>query len=385
MQYNLSLSTRDSWPVTNPLTVDQLNYNQAAEPLNPQTQLTGLATQGEWRFGGSNQTKSTRRPQGISVYGNYIINSWYFRNSPHEGLCKLTVMDKTTGQARNVVPVQYGVNGFESIESHAGGIAVDGNYLFIADVDMLLVFDLQEFYDVADNSSSLDPTDDFAALYQYFLPQIGEISFTPPENVEIAWVSLTEDYESFLLGNFYKPGHVDHGAGGKSWIWEFPIDPSQPHEFATPSGTVTTIEPKFEDGSPVTEIQGALLSGNKLILNRSWSDDVYQLVVTNVDGTVHFVGTDTDPTHNDKNWLYGCEDWCFDGDKVLTVTEFYNNRNVTSYLLNDVLALADSTMTIAEHEAAITPMHDEVNFYQMQIDTAKAEGLTEFDRDTYLV
>ncbi|PAJ73235.1 hypothetical protein CJF42_16750 [Pseudoalteromonas sp. NBT06-2] len=86
-----------------------------------------------YKFDGDDYKNNNRRPQGIAKYGKYIINSWYFRKGRYKDNCKLTITDPIKNIYFNLVLVQVPQGEdteFEKIQSHGGGLAVVGDYLY---------------------------------------------------------------------------------------------------------------------------------------------------------------------------------------------------------------------------------------------------------------
>jgi hypothetical protein len=346
---------RPNWPaVSSPVTLTGLPaYVNNLASTNPDTQLTGMTRTGEWRFSGTDQTGDERRPQGLAVKDGIIITQWKFISGANVDKQKLILIDPAQGKWRNIGLLEVGGGGlFNSFTAAVGGIGVSGNYLYLQsnfEPRSFRVFDLREFYELATNSSAVDAADTFAQTYPYFIPQIGEIFVTIPEGSGMGWFSIHDGY--FIFGNFYDPEN-GFTLGGRSLVWKCPVIAQGGVEFPVP-GNYVQSEPLFpagpDVGTTVTRIQGGIISGNALILSRSWSTTTKQLMVLNLsDPAKYFVGTGADPqTHNDANWLRGGEAISagLDDDSMVTVTEFQNYRNVTQWDLADVRGLVDASLT----------------------------------------
>jgi hypothetical protein len=163
-----------------------------------------------------------------------------------------------------------------------------------------------------------------------------------------------------------------------------------------------TYEPKVLSGAnagqPIDRIQGAVITDTEvLIMSRSDGSGVYQLIVEDLlHPGIFYNGNTVNSEGNDyKNWLLGCEDLTLISDgRIVTVTEFYDWRDIAVYNLSDIVGLLGVYLppTIAEHQAALAQDVAEIaaaqaaaDFYQLQIDTAIAEGLVRFDEKTYLL
>jgi hypothetical protein len=132
-------------------------------------------------------------------------------------------------------------------------------------------------------------------------------------------------------------------------------------------------------------------------MSRSDGSGVYQLIVEDLlHPGIFYNGNTVNSEGNDyKNWLLGCEDLSIlPGGRIVTVTELYDWRDVAVYNLSDIVGLLGVYLppTIAEHQTALAQDVADIaaaqvaaDFYQLQIDTAIAEGLTRFDEKTYLL
>ena len=261
------------------------------------------------------------------------------------------------GSAMDVCPcVVNGSGQFVHFNSHAGGMAVIGNYLYIScsDSQSIRVFDLTHIYKRTDNLSAVSSSDSFINLYPYILPQVGQIFCSTPGGANLSYMSVTQDGGSFLLGNFYSTTSVGWAKGGKGMIWLVPIveDPSIEFPAAddTSSQAVEMLEPLFPAGPNVnttmTRLQGALLVYNDseeriLILQRSYVDSSNQLIVMNMDTGAYFSGNVANPlSHDAANWLHRCEDLTLVPDGlVVTITEDPTERSVTFWSLAEILDL----------------------------------------------
>lgn len=363
---------RANWPtLVNPLTLDDIDWS-AGQPLQvpvPLQQDTGLSPLSEFKLTGDNQTKTTRWPQGVATYVDdsnieYILTSWYFSSSSNNGNCKLVLINPEAdmgapvdGSAMDVCPcVVNGSGEFVHFNSHAGGMAVIGNYLYIScsDSQSIRVFDLTHIYKRVDNLSAVSSSDSFINLYPYILPQVGQIFCSTPGNANLSYMSVTQDGGSFLLGNFYSTTSVGWSKGGKGMIWLVPIVEDSGIEFpaadATENQAVEMLEPLFPSGPNVgttmTRLQGALLvyddnEDRILILQRSYVDSSNQLIVMNLGTGDFFSGDIIAPlAHNATNWLHRCEDLTLAApSRLLTITEDPTERSVTFWDLDDILSL----------------------------------------------
>lgn len=371
-------------------------------------QKTGLAPLRVYRFTGLDYTSSGRYPQGVATYGNFVLTSFYYKYAPLQAACKLVVLDRASLLTANVGLAQYDAASglYKRIDTHAGGIEVFGDYLYVEDsfTQTLHVFDLRAVYPKIGNNSVYDTTDPFFAEVDYLLPEVGRIQLSWNGNTitNTSFVSKSDE-NSIVLGNFWIPGS-QYAAGGKSMVWRLPMQLGA-YPFKTPPiGVVAEqFEPIFPTGSlddtglSVDKIQGALLRPNNvLMLSRSYGSGTKQLMILTPNPAVFYNGNTTNPLGYDwKNWLYGCEDMSTteDGNEVVTVTEFNGFREISFWAMNDLLGLVGDYQppTIAEHEAALAALlaelqakQQEAAYYDLQINSAVAQNLERFDRLTFV-
>ncbi|HMV09913.1 MAG TPA: hypothetical protein PK325_03215 [Cyclobacteriaceae bacterium] len=305
---------------------------------------TKLVSLNKFKFG-TNEQKNTRRPQGLANYGNYVIHGWYFTSeSTWEDNCKLTIADLSQGKYFNIVPVQLHTtqtNKFKHIDSHASGLTVVGHYLYMANSASILVFDLNKIYKIIKPSDpDVASGQNFIYEYTFMLPQVGEIIFDTDSGAKASYLSQTliDSVNHFVVGNFYSTVSSSYSSGGKSMIWTLPVTNTS-YSFPTIQTNASRIYPQIdpvfpsgdEIGQELTRIQGAIIKDNVLIMNRSYQDETYQLLVIRYANifadplviTDFFTGTTSNPHgYNNKNWLYGCEDMEYYNGRVYTVTEF---------------------------------------------------------------
>lgn len=326
------------------------------------------------KFVGNDQTKASRRTQGIAQKGRYIFNSWYFRDgtnilgkkkelTKYQDNFKLSVVDTQDNSFVNLVPVQLDSAGneFVHIDSHAGGIAIIDHYLYIAGGKYIRVFDINNLFKVEECEDQIKSNQKFIREYTYMIPEVGRMDFKTPGNASLSYLSIAilNAKKYFLAGNFYSKKDKKYTKGGKSMIWLLPVK-----EFPSIKGeggitqTYHQIEPLFPSGSnkdsTVTRIQGALIRDNTLMINRSYAKETMQLLVIEYKDILasthsskivrYFSGTNGSSSdkrkYNHENWIYGCEDLTLTSDnKLLTVSEFKDSRYIYSASFEDIQAL----------------------------------------------
>lgn len=346
-----------------PMTIDALFAKSKVLITGANVPYLKLVKLNQFIFG-LNEQKETRRPQGIANYGKYVVTSWYFtdESDAFAKSCKFTITDVDKGRYFNVVPVTFHdtqTTKFKHIDSHAGGLTVIGHYLYMADGDGILIFDLDKIYPVANKPDKTIATDeDFVYEYTYMIPQVGKMDFETTSGANAAYMSLTEinSQKYFVVGNFYSDVKEVYKKGGKSMVWLLPV---QENVYPFPSINVnkqtneyTCITPVFPDGlqknKSVTQIQGTLIKDNVMMLSRSWSGTTYQLVVMKYSDVLtaspanlvsYFSGTNGNILlTTNKNWLLGCEDLEYYNGRVWTCTEF-GFRSIYSAAYSDIIKL----------------------------------------------
>lgn len=343
---------RSSWPtLTGKINVVDVPLpGNCGSPINL-SHLTGLTKQAEYAFAGDNQTKNTRWPQGVSDYwhedGERIITSFYFTSSSNSQNTKFVVIDPELEEWIDVVPAVLDSNGkFVHLHSHAGGLAIIGDYLYVADSngDGIRVFSLADVYPVVANASAIASGEAFLTLYDYFMPEVGRIHLDAPGDANISYLSVSQDGEKLVAGNFYSTTTSGYAKGGAAFIWIMPLATIQTAEFPHPVYDAEQFEPLFpagpNEGTTITRIQGVLLlDDNTLVISRSYASDSKQLIVMNPDSGEYFSGIASNPLgYNPNNWLFRCEDLSIslrDPTKFLTVTEDPGDRSVTEWSISE--------------------------------------------------
>lgn len=139
---------------------------------------------------------------GVSPGGtNYAIVSWHYHNDnppagqgetyPNGSRIAIVKTDSLASAVyRNVILVQpTGTGTYAPVQIHVGGLAVAGNYLYVADTNKgFRVFDLSNFRDVDGDSTLCRQSDGVTGIfgkvgtnwcadgYGYMLPQVGSYS-----------------------------------------------------------------------------------------------------------------------------------------------------------------------------------------------------------------
>ena len=198
------------------------------------------------------------RPQGISGITNnagdeYIFVSWYDKANGQKG-ARISVIERKSLRYRNVLLVQQIGTSYKDYGNiHAGGIAVIGTHLHVADSrsdqQKIRVFDLEEITYVKDSEKINDYRYLLVEKYAYNCPinpsylsydrnkdqiLVGEFHESPEDNNKIAWISYPSTVEElnktnienasvsiYLLPNNYKKiqGIVASEMESKKMLW----------------------------------------------------------------------------------------------------------------------------------------------------------------------
>ena len=272
-----------------------------------QNALTGF----RWEAG--NEGEGDWRPQGITgsadAYPNeragnrkVLITSWYHRPDP--SYARLTLHDTTKANAkapyRHVLLV-YPTGGgrVQPVQSHAGGLAWIGNFLYVASTDKLLVFKISDLIKVKPKLRGEVRT------YDYILPLSG--TYTPSPALRISSVSLdrTQRQPALVTSEFN-----ENAGGGR--IVRFPLKAN---------GLMgKTVASRNAWSTDVPNVQGALMKNGRFALTSSFSDGPSYL----------YAGARKTPLRKTEWSLSGAEDLFLVGsnDRLYTLTEFKDSRRV---------------------------------------------------------
>jgi hypothetical protein len=271
--------------------------------------LTGF----RWEDG--NEGEADWRPQGITgsadanpsgTVGGYkvLITSWYHRPDP--SYARLTLHNTTTANAnvpyRHVLLV-YPTGGgrVQPVQSHAGGLAWVGNFLYVADTNRLLVFKLSDLIKVKPRLRGEVLT------YDYILPLAG--AYTPSPALGISSVSLdrTQKQPALVTSEFR-----ENAGGGR--IVRFPLK-------GNGLMGATVASRNAWQAVDVPNIQGALMKNGRFALTSSFG---------NGNPSYLFTGARKTPLRRTTWSRSGAEDLFLVGanDRLYTLTEFEGTRRV---------------------------------------------------------
>lgn len=228
--------------------------NRTVRALGNSPALAGVpSVAGGFHWQSGDDTVDYWYPQGITgsadaVAGGVVdghrelLVSWYSKNGKGVRLSFVNADRLESATYRHVLLVTPGENGtFTPVDSHAGGIAWVGDYLYVAETHGgLRVFDMRHLERVP------DPAD--AEGYAFILPQVGTFATTAPDLV-FSFVSVDRAASALITGE-YRDGQ----AGGRIVRW--------PLDLATGLVKAGTASAAFT--SPATNVQGALELNGRL-------------------------------------------------------------------------------------------------------------------------
>jgi hypothetical protein len=257
------------------------------------------------------------RPQGITgsadAYANgfagsfkVLITSWYHRPGPD--YARLTLHDTTEANAgadyRHVLLVLPAPGGRAvPLQSHAGGLAWIGNYLYVASTDRILVFRTSDLIKVRPTMR------DEVRTYDYILPQAG--SFVAIDNPNLRFSSLSLDRTQAQPALVTSEFKQDAGGGR---IVRFKV----PDSGLLGASVTSSNAWRARD---VPNIQGALMRNGRFALTSSYGDGNPSYLYTGARRT----------TLRRTTWSRsGVEDLFLVGsnDRLYTLTEFSGSRRV---------------------------------------------------------
>jgi hypothetical protein len=242
-------------------------------------------------------------PGGIVDGHRELVVSWYSTAGKGSRVTFINADALVGAKYRHVLLVEPKAGGgFGIVESHAGGIAWYGNYLYVAQTNGgLRVFDLRHIVKVpADRKGE-------TLTYQYLLPQVGMYLSTTPGLV-FSYVSLDRSGKrpALVTGEF-RQGE----AGGRIVRWKL-------------NGNTGLLGPKAKAKaaytSPVGSVQGALMLRGKIGTISSAGETNPGTFTTGAPGQ----------TATGRAWAAGGEDMTFAGTsgRIYSLTEYAGARTV---------------------------------------------------------
>ena len=282
--------------------------NREVQPLGNAPELKGVKdVSGGFRWNPGDNAVDYWWPQGITgsadatpggvVDGHReLLVSWYSKNGKGTRVSFVNADSLTNTKYRHVLLVEPNDSGgFGLVQSHAGGIAWVGDYLYVAETDGgLRVFDMRHLLKV--------PNPDDALGYAFILPQVGLYKTEP--GLRFSFVALDRTNGPALVTGEYKQG----AAGGRIVRWPLGAD-------NLPTGKAAAA---FT--SPAGSMQGALMLNGKVGSSSSAGEGNPGVFTTGAPGAA------TTP----HTWAAGVEDvsYAATSGRIYSLTEYPGARVV---------------------------------------------------------
>ncbi|WP_188187750.1 hypothetical protein [Nonomuraea sp. SYSU D8015] len=268
----------------------------------------------EWyAFDAKDQDTADWYPQGLScgeesgsIGVPVFVASWYFKPEAGERGIRVSFLSPQTLKYQHALLVAAKPDGtYAPIDIHAGGIAIDGDLLYVADTYRgLRVFDLNNLLDLRTAQNDLgDPTrigrhgGKFHAFgYRYVIPQTDSWQLAQ-RGPHFSFVSIDR---SGGTGRLISGEYMKDDPGGWVAHWGLPFSGGEPDE-------------AFVMGHP--KIQGAISHGGKWYLSQAADATTNGKLIVYADGEPQT-----------RPFPIGPEDLTVQGGKLWSVTEFRNKR-----------------------------------------------------------
>ena len=210
----LQLKDADTWTtdlaylsgvgtVTN-LTQLFTDLNNSAVQLTSTTHPSAIGYLDGIRWSDTDMATNAWIPQGVAFGSNggtpYAVVSWHFNNDyyGYNDGSRVSIVDVSnlaTAKYRNVILVNpTGTGAYQSVNIHVGGLAIAGNYLYVADTNNgFRVFDLSQIRKITGDSTLCKNTNGSgyfgqksgawcASGYGYMLPQVSAYTMPSTKN-----------------------------------------------------------------------------------------------------------------------------------------------------------------------------------------------------------
>lgn len=267
-------------------------------------------------------------PQGISYIkeskkNKTIVVSWY---SKKNGYARITFVkpigDKV--EYNHVTLVQRdGASTYKGIKTHAGGVAIIGNYIYVADSNLkgIRIFDANILFEVSEPNSKkcgIINGKSCALGNRYIIPEICYYNvLVGPSSMSYMSVDRSNPKEPRLLtGNFTSTvkSKYDNGSSLVA-LWKMEKDKSGIWLIDSNDGTISV---------KTKRAQGAVKFKDNFMINRSYSSSTHSIRI----GTIQNKKFKYKKPKT-SNWPVGCEDLSYDNDQseLWGVTEFPNGKN----------------------------------------------------------
>ena len=303
--------------------------------------------------------------QGDGVNTKYVLLSYYPKNSDQPS--QILVVDRSTQKAVKRFAL-YKSNG-KAYTGHAGGIAVAGQYLWVASGGTIYGFEVQEILDFIKDSKtkasavsglpdSMDklPAKDLTAVKTYSVDS--KASFVSFDGKYI-WVG------DFTKGSNYKPVAHHKIMGRKNWIAGYLVDsdgyPTSTVEYTYKDGDDSETVHKPDAVIAMREsVQGMAICGDYAALTISYGAvnsklAIYSNPLKKDSEKVSYKPAGQSKTYtvdawelkDGKNWIEtvklaaGAEDLEYDGENLYVTFECSSKNYRTKWSLNPLVKITD--------------------------------------------
>lgn len=310
--------------------VDKKNISRVGTIIEDKARLKKLkvlSPKSGFKFDEEDTKDKNWYPQGISYIEEKkntktIVISWYHKKTDYARITFVKpIGDKV--EYNHVTLVQADCDtSYKAIETHAGGIAIIGNYIYVADSTLggVRVFNANVLFEItepADTECGIVKTSS-ALGHRYIIPEVCHYKL----KVGISKMSFMSVDRSdpkkprLLTGNFTSTKQKKYKNGPSLVaLWEMKKEKS---------GFWGIHAAEQIIGVFTRRGQGAVKFKDDLLINRSYSDESHSIRIgTVVDDEFVFVKPKT------SNWPVGCEDLAYDDDQseLWGVTEFPDGTN----------------------------------------------------------
>ena len=313
--------------------------------------------------------------QGDGSYCRYVLLSYYPKNSDQPS--QILVVDRSTQKAVKRFAL-YKSNG-KAYTGHAGGIAVAGQYLWVASGGTIYGFEVQEIIDFINDTKtkasavsglpdSMDklPGKDLKAVKTYSVDS--KASFVSFDGKYI-WVG------DFTKGSNYKPVEHHKIMGRKNWIAGYLVDsdgyPTSTVEYTYKDGDDTETVHKPDAVIAMREsVQGMAICGDYAALTVSYGATnsklaIYKNPLKNEDsekisykpkGQSNTYTVDAWEFTDKRNWLEtvklaaGAEDLEYDGENLYVTFECSSKNYRPKWRLNPLVKITEDFYLIDPKE-----------------------------------
>lgn len=275
-------------------------------------------------------------PQGISYLKGgksvkTIVVSWYNKKS---GYARITFVKlaKNKVEYNHVTLVQAdAASTYKGIQTHAGGIGIIDNYIYVADSKLggVRVFDANQLFELVDSDTNKDcgiMNRPCALGHRYIIPEICHYKLGVGSS-KMSYLSVDRSDSKqprLLTGNFTseKVTKVTFKGSEKKYdngpslvaLWGMKKEKSG----------LWTINKAEQVISVLTKrAQGAIKFDDDFMVNRSYADDSHSIRIGKIENDAF--GFKSPPA---GNWPIGCEDLSYDAvqDELWGVTEFPDGK-----------------------------------------------------------